>query len=66
MTRCLALRGWGKLRGWPELLPGHDDRMHYNDFAEVARPVVGAFGRLPKPGPRKSRTETKRATTSLF
>ena len=41
-------------------------RMHYNDFAEVARPIVGSFGRLPKPGPRRPRAETKLPTTPLF
>lgn len=41
-------------------------RMQYHDFAEVARPVVGSFGRLPEPGPATSRAGTKRATTPLF
>jgi Ala-tRNA(Pro) deacylase len=40
-------------------------RMHYNDFAEVARPTVGAFGRLP--APRASRPQAQRvATRPLF
>ena len=41
-------------------------RMRYNDFAEVARPVVGSFGRLPELGSTTSRARTKRATTPLF
>lgn len=41
-------------------------RMRFSDFTEVARPIVGSFGRLPEPRPATSRDRTKRATPPLF
>jgi Ala-tRNA(Pro) deacylase len=39
-------------------------RMHYSDFAELVKPVVGSFGRLPEQGTTPQRT--RRRWTPIF
>jgi Ala-tRNA(Pro) deacylase len=45
---------------------GRAIRMHYGDFAEVAKPVVGSFGCLPKPGRTASQAQTPGPATPLL
>lgn len=59
------------LFGDPEIVfdaGSHDRaiRMHYGDFVEVAKPVVGSFGCLPKPGTAAPQGRTPGPAAPLF